>query len=650
MKIVFAILFTFFTLMSIAVPDASIGGTTVALSAEEKAFIARHPEVVLGGGVSFEPFLIRSAGGSIAGFDVDVAALLKEKTGLSIAFALGVWSDVLGKADNREFDGLSTTGVIEERRARYNFSVPYVSFTSMVFVKKANSAGIYSERDFAGKHAALQEGNKLFAEILSSTSSRPQVTYYPRIDDVIRSVVSGQTDFTILDESALYVAGKMGLSSFLEPAFPLGEPFDIVFSLRNDWPELVSIVNKGLLSFTEHEKLSLRNKWFGTLSQEFTQGHQKLSFTREERDFIAAHPVIRMANETDWPPFDFNDAGGPRGLAIDYVQLLADRIGLEIEYVSGQSWSRLVELFRQKHIDVMPVFYRNSEREQYTLFTEPYYRGKLGIFTRSDNAQWSYNLKGRRVGMEKSHGSIPIVNRQLPGIHLVEVDSKVDLIRQLATKQLDAIIGNPLVFYYLARESQINTIQLSNYLTLNEEEQRQTSLHIGVRNDWPLLQQILQKAMGSVSDEEMAEIENRWADITIVETINWILVAEIAAGVMVLIIFLLWHNGRLNTKVAEKTHELKELNENLESLVRKRTKALVDVNAALNEKIAEIKTLRGIIPICSSCKNIRDGEGYWSQIESYIAAHSEAEFSHGICHDCARKLYPDLVDEDGKIY
>lgn len=60
----------------------------------------------------------------------------------------------------------------------------------------------------------------------------------------------------------------------------------------------------------------------------------------------------------------------------------------------------------------------------------------------------------------------------------------------------------------------------------------------------------------------------------------------------------------------------------------------------------EVKTLRGIIPICSSCKKIRDDEGIWNQIETYIRSHSEAEFTHGICPDCRDKLYPELPKRD----
>lgn len=62
----------------------------------------------------------------------------------------------------------------------------------------------------------------------------------------------------------------------------------------------------------------------------------------------------------------------------------------------------------------------------------------------------------------------------------------------------------------------------------------------------------------------------------------------------------------------------------------------------LQEAMSKIRTLSGMLPICSSCKKIRNDQGYWTQIELYIRDHSDAEFSHGICPDCCSKLYPDL--------
>ena len=65
----------------------------------------------------------------------------------------------------------------------------------------------------------------------------------------------------------------------------------------------------------------------------------------------------------------------------------------------------------------------------------------------------------------------------------------------------------------------------------------------------------------------------------------------------------------------------------------------------LQNALANIKTLTGLLPTCASCKRIRNSKGSWEQMESYIRDHSEAQFSHGICPECAKKLYPDIYEE-----
>lgn len=66
----------------------------------------------------------------------------------------------------------------------------------------------------------------------------------------------------------------------------------------------------------------------------------------------------------------------------------------------------------------------------------------------------------------------------------------------------------------------------------------------------------------------------------------------------------------------------------------------------LQEALSKVKTLRGMLPICSLCKKIRDDQGYWQRIESYITHHSNADFSHGICPNCAVEKYPELYGSD----
>ncbi len=85
----------------------------------------------------------------------------------------------------------------------------------------------------------------------------------------------------------------------------------------------------------------------------------------------------------------------------------------------------------------------------------------------------------------------------------------------------------------------------------------------------------------------------------------------------------------LQKSLREKNIQLKEKNLQLQ-----------EKNAQLEEALANIKTLRGLIPICANCKKIRDDEGFWQDVAIYVKNHSEADFTHGICPDCMQRLYP----------
>ena len=101
----------------------------------------------------------------------------------------------------------------------------------------------------------------------------------------------------------------------------------------------------------------------------------------------------------------------------------------------------------------------------------------------------------------------------------------------------------------------------------------------------------------------------------------------------------------LDLRVKERTADLARANDQLKLQIEERKivetekeKLIVELKKALGE----VKALGGLLPICASCKKIRDDQGYWNQLEHYIQKHSEAEFSHSVCPDCAKILYPEL--------
>lgn len=93
-------------------------------------------------------------------------------------------------------------------------------------------------------------------------------------------------------------------------------------------------------------------------------------------------------------------------------------------------------------------------------------------------------------------------------------------------------------------------------------------------------------------------------------------------------------NGSLLVKAIRYAMERKQLENEKEHLIRE-----------LQESLAKVKRLSGLLPICASCKKIRDDKGYWNQVETYLSEHSDAKFSHGICPECGKKLYPEFYDK-----
>lgn len=105
------------------------------------------------------------------------------------------------------------------------------------------------------------------------------------------------------------------------------------------------------------------------------------------------------------------------------------------------------------------------------------------------------------------------------------------------------------------------------------------------------------------------------------------------------------HRNHLEELVQARTLELQSTNERLRDELHERERieqALMKEKEKLELALVQVKTLSGLLPICASCKKIRDDKGYWNQIESYIQANSEAQFSHGLCPECFEHLYPDL--------
>ncbi len=241
------------------------------------------------------------------------------------------------------------------------------------------------------------------------------------------------------------------------------------------------------------------------------------SLSKEEKAFLETHPVIRVANQEAWPPFDYIEDGEHKGYSIEHIQLLASKLGITIEYVSDYRWGNLYELFKKHEIDVMPILYKNPQREPYTLYTTPYLKTTMSLYSIEDNTSLNSktDLKGGiKVGIHHDDASIPYLKKQFPDIELIELPGSKEIIKALASRKVDAVIENTYIFHYNVNQYHVYNLKLVDFIEPQQSDVN-PSLHIGVRKDLPVLHNILQKAMYRVSEEEKMKMHEKWlGDIT----------------------------------------------------------------------------------------------------------------------------------------
>jgi PAS domain S-box-containing protein len=239
------------------------------------------------------------------------------------------------------------------------------------------------------------------------------------------------------------------------------------------------------------------------------QSRPEVVLTAEEQAWVKQHPVIRVHNEKDWPPFNYFEFGRPRGLSIDYMDLMAEKLGIEIEYVTGPSWNEFLGLIKRKELDVMLNIVKTEDRQKYLLYTEPYVKNPNVVVSYKKNAYESIEaLFGKIVAFPKGFFYEEVLTKSFPRIKRLPVEDTLASLKAVVFGRADAALGEAAVIRTLISKNMLSGLQISGEVKLGNPDL--TNLRLGVRDDWPLLQSALMKAMAEVTPQEMNQIRQKW--------------------------------------------------------------------------------------------------------------------------------------------
>jgi len=230
----------------------------------------------------------------------------------------------------------------------------------------------------------------------------------------------------------------------------------------------------------------------------------------EEATWLQQHPApIRVHNESDWRPFNFNESGQAKGYSIDYMNLVAEKLGLSIEYVSGPGWGEFLEMMRDGSLDVMVNIASTKERRGYLGFTEPYFITKAALFVLNSNNSTTYldHLAGKKIGFTEGFFFGEFIRKSYPEIEIVTFDSTLASFVGVEKGLVDAAIEVPVVGQRVLQEAKLNTVKKGGIVT---DPRFITTFYIATRKDNQILRSIIQKGMDAVSSDEELLIRQKW--------------------------------------------------------------------------------------------------------------------------------------------
>ena len=266
---------------------------------------------------------------------------------------------------------------------------------------------------------------------------------------------------------------------------------------------LRNIINKALMSITITQKNKLFSKWI-----DIEQPKKENYFTKEEKDYIRKTKKLIIANELSYKPYDYNENDIAKGYIIDYTKLLFSKIGIEPIF-RAKEWSSLINDFKEKRIDILPLITKNKDREKYINFTKSYLTQNMSIITKKSNTSIINidDLDGKTIALAKNWNMTKFVKKYHPNIKIIEYKTVAEFLDAVANNYVEATILDNLSANYYIKSKYSNKLHITGTAIIKNFNPK---LSMGVNKDNKILKNILDKSMDLISEKEKETLNNKW--------------------------------------------------------------------------------------------------------------------------------------------
>jgi len=281
--------------------------------------------------------------------------------------------------------------------------------------------------------------------------------------------------------------------------------------------------------------------------------------TTKEKEWLKKHPNIKIAVSTTFAPFQYLDKNNKSiGISVDILNQIEENINYQFDKIYFDNWSNILEAGKAGKVDAILEIQETMDRRKYFHFTHPFITLPHSILMR-DDAEDHISLdemENLKIGVVQNYAVHEHIKLLYPELKLVELADDLTCLRELYSKNIDAVITQQGYAIYLIHKEIIPNLKIVGDVGYDN------ILGIGSRKDWPILTRILDKGLAQISPKEQNAIYNQYIPIQVrpfwQKAVFWIVLISVMLGLVLSTLVVSIWNKTLRKRVSLKTKELTE--------------------------------------------------------------------------------------------
>ncbi len=542
-----------------------VDAQTLLLSPEERAYLHAHPVILASNELDYPP-LDFAINGQPKGYSIDLLNLLADKIGVRVEYVNGYdWEQLVELFRQGKLDVLHSLAKTSEREKLGIYSIPYRR-TPIRYVTRTETPAFDDVTVLYGKTVAIGQGWST-QEYLARHHPQVRLLVVQNSEAMLDAVARGTADATVeFADTARYLIKTRGMRNLkLGGWFRASGRWEaqrFYFLVQPDAAILAQLLNRALLSLNAEEMDALDREWFGASDPDPVVPLQPL-LTVEERNYLAQKGPLKVCIDPNWMPYEqINAQGRWEGMSADYFALFAQYLGVQFTLHPTRTWQETLDAVRARHCDLISLAAETEDRRAYLNFTRPYLTFPYVIATTRETLfiEDIGRELDKKYAVIKGYVVGEALRRQYPGIRLLEVrDIREGLLRVRSGDVAGYVDASAAIGYALQRDA-LPDLKIAGVIPIDFQ------LTTATRNDEPLLQGILQKAVHQLGDKERQQIFRQWIAIRVEQGVSYWVIWQVLAisGLFILAIFF-WNRmlERSRQRAQTTLAQLHQLQQNL---------------------------------------------------------------------------------------